>query len=77
MLIYRSTIHGIIVIQEVLRTTGMVLNSYGTGSSGCSHCRQRTVKPKDGTTYSLLEAQDNQDDHLEGGLSRDGHTTEG
>ena len=77
MLTHPSIVHGIIVIQEVLRTTGIVLNTYGTGGSNCSHCRQRTGKPKDGSTYSLLAAQDHQYEDIEGGLSRDGPTAEG
>lgn len=75
-----SVVHGIIVIQEVLRTSGMVLNSYGTGSSSCAHCHQRagrTGKPNDGTTYSLLAGQDHHNDDLEGGPNNEETRTEG
>ena len=52
----------------------MVLNSYGGGSSGCSHCRQRAArggKANDGTTYSLLAGQDHHDDDVESGMNRE------
>lgn len=68
-----SVVHGIIVLQEVLHASGMILNSYGGGSSGCSHCRQRAArggKPDDGTTYSLLAGQDHHDDDVESGMNR-------
>ena len=69
-----SMVHGIIVLQEVLRASGIILNNYGGGGSGCSHCRQRAArggKPGDGTTYSLLGGQDHHDDDVESGINRE------